>query len=70
MLEKGMTNVKLYQNNSKKAIMEFYLQPKENEDVFECKETGIYYLKAMNYVKNETVVIGLYSNRSDSTKLN
>ena len=63
ILEKGITTAKLYKGNSKKAITEFYLQPKENEVIFECKETGVYYLKAMNYVKNETAVIGLYFNR-------
>ena len=69
-LEKGITNVKLYKGNSKKAMAEFYLHPKGNEVVFECKETGFYYLKAINYIKDEPSTIDLYSNRSDSTKSN
>ncbi|WP_291727002.1 hypothetical protein [Bernardetia sp.] len=67
-LEKGITNVKLYKGNSRKATTEFYLHPKENEVVFECKATGVYYLKAINYIKDEPSIIGLYFNRSDSLK--
>ncbi|AFM05296.1 hypothetical protein Fleli_2949 [Bernardetia litoralis DSM 6794] len=66
-LEKGKTNIKLYKGNRRKAMINVNLDSSNNQIVLKCMQTGVYKLKGMSFVENETAVIGLYFNRSDNT---
>ncbi|WP_338762370.1 hypothetical protein WAF17_17490 [Bernardetia sp. ABR2-2B] len=67
-LEKGAATLKLYKARNEEKIIEFYPKINDKEFIFECEDTGIYYLEATSYVEDEIAVFGLYFKLSESRK--